>query len=339
MFEPWQQFMASIATTNLSSWLLTLPHDLKEFEDSTEGAEFKRYLKILLRTNNLKADHAELKSNFVTFHKHPSLTQSQEGMIKGVFKELMPWRKGPYELFGVKANTEWESWMKWERLLPHITPLKDRSILDVGCGNGYHMWRMLGEGAARVTGIDPCALFVAQFELFRQVMAQGSSDCATLAKRIALLPLGIEALPELEAFDTVFSMGVLYHRRSAVDHLTQLLSELKPGGELVLETLVIDGDENTILIPKDRYAKMRNVWYIPSVPAMLNLLARVGFIDIKCVDTAMTTIKEQHATELMNTESLADFLDPNNPKLTIEGYQAPTRAVFVAHKKGTLVKN
>ena len=224
--------------------------------------------------------------------------------------------------------------MKWERLLPYITPLKDRSILDVGCGNGYHMWRMLGAGAARVTGIDPCALFTAQFELFRQAMALGSAPCQAYAKRIALLPLGIEALPELEAFDTVFSMGVLYHRRSPVEHLTSLLAQLKAGGELVLETLVVDGDENTILIPKDRYAKMRNVWCIPSVPAMLNLLARAGFVDIKCVDTALTTLEEQHATELMTTESLADFLDPNNPKLTIEGYQAPTRAVFIAHKKG-----
>lgn len=334
MFAPWQQFMADIATSNLSQWLLTLPQDLKNFWESAEGAEFRKYLKVLSRTAHFGVDSCDLQAQYVAFNKESPLTESQAKMIMGVYKDLMPWRKGPYNLFGVPAHTEWQSFMKWERLLPYITPLKDRSILDVGCGNGYHMWRMLGAGAARVTGIDPCALFTAQFELFRQAMALGSAPCQAYAKRIALLPLGIEALPELEAFDTVFSMGVLYHRRSPVEHLTSLLAQLKTGGELVLETLVVDGDENTILIPKDRYAKMRNVWCIPSVPAMLNLLARAGFVDIKCVDTALTTLEEQHATELMTTESLADFLDPNNPKLTIEGYQAPTRAVFIAHKKG-----
>ncbi|PMC22346.1 tRNA 5-methoxyuridine(34)/uridine 5-oxyacetic acid(34) synthase CmoB, partial [Klebsiella aerogenes] len=44
-------------------------------------------------------------------------------------------------------------------------------------------------------------------------------------------------------------MGVLYHRRSPLDHLWQLKDQLAPGGELVLETLVIEGDENTVLVP------------------------------------------------------------------------------------------
>ena len=48
----------------------------------------------------------------------------------------------------------------------------------------------------------------------------------------------------------------------------------------------------------------------------------------------MTTTEEQRKTELMITESLEDFLDPTDPTKTIEGYQAPTRAVFIAHKKG-----
>ncbi|MCF1540680.1 DUF1698 domain-containing protein, partial [Escherichia coli] len=78
-----------------------------------------------------------------------------------------------------------------------------------GCGNGYHMWRMLGEGAYQVMGIDPSELFLIQFEAVRKLMAND--------QRIHLVPLGIEQLPELQAFDTVFSMGVLYHRRSPLD--------------------------------------------------------------------------------------------------------------------------
>ena len=45
-------------------------------------------------------------------------------------------------------------------------------------------------------------------------------------------------------------MGVLYHRASPFDCLLQLKNQLTKGGELILETLVVDGDENTVLVPK-----------------------------------------------------------------------------------------
>ncbi|MEW8068099.1 MAG: DUF1698 domain-containing protein, partial [Candidatus Thiodiazotropha endolucinida] len=45
-----------------------------------------------------------------------------------------------------------------------------------------------------------------------------------------------------------------------------------------------------------------------------------------------TTIEEQRATEWMRFESLADYLDPADRSLTIEGYPAPRRAVFVARQ-------
>ena len=87
-------------------------------------------------------------------------------------------------------------------------------------------------------------------------------------QRAHLLPLGIQELPDLRAFDTVFSMGVLYHRKSPIEHIEQLRNQLKDDGELVLETLVVDGDENQVLMPSDRYGKMRNVWFLPSSAAL-----------------------------------------------------------------------
>ncbi len=149
--------------------------------------------------------------------------------------QLHPWRKGPYEICGIPIETEWRSDWKWERLQPHIEPLADRLVLDVGCGNGYHGWRMLGEGARLVIGIDPTQLFVMQFEALRHFL--GSQH------PLRVLPLGIEDLPaNLQGFDTVFSMGVFYHRRSPFAHLAELKGALRKGGELVLETLVIEGD-------------------------------------------------------------------------------------------------
>ena len=199
-----------------------------------------------------------------------------------------------------------------------------KSVLDVGCGNGYYQWRMLGAGAESVIGIDPNWLFFCQF----QAMQRYLPDLPAWH-----LPLALEELPEkLEGFDTVFSMGVLYHRRSPIDHLLALKDCLVKGGELVLETLVVAGDAQQVLVPEDRYAQMRNVWFLPSVPALELWLRRAGFVDVRCVDVSVTSVEEQRSTDWMRYQSLGDFLDPNDPSRTAEGLPAPTRAVLVARK-------
>jgi tRNA (mo5U34)-methyltransferase len=150
---------------------------------------------------------------------------------------------------------------------------------------------------------------------------------------IYVLPLGIDDVPpNQEAFDTVFSMGVLYHRRSPIDHLMQLRDCLKQGGELVLETLIVEGDESTALLPEDRYARMGNVWFLPSVPMLERWLRRCRFDKIRTVDVTQTSIDEQRATEWMTFQSLADFLDPEDKNKSIEGYPAPRRAILIAEK-------
>jgi tRNA (mo5U34)-methyltransferase len=239
---------------------------------------------------------------------------------------IHPWRKGPFDLFGIYIDTEWRSDWKWRRLQRHVAPLKDRLILDVGSGNGYYCWRMAGEGAQFVIGIDPTQAYVMQFQALQKYI---QSD------RIQLLPLAMEDVtPDLQAFDTVFSMGVLYHRRSPIDHLLELKGCLRPGGELVLETLVIEGDARAVMMPQRRYAQMRNVWFIPSCAALKLWLKRCGYENIRCVDVTKTTIEEQRATPWMHYQSLSDFLDPDNDNLTKEGLPAPVRAIMIANKPG-----
>ena len=300
-------------------WLNTLPQQLSDWEASEHG-DMTRWLNALKKMPTDKPDIIDLK-NEVSVRNEIPISYGEQKRLESLLKILHPWRKGPFTVHDIHIDTEWRSDWKWDRLLPHITPLKGRHVLDVGCGNGYHMWRMLGEGAELTVGIDPSNLFVVQFEAIRRLMGQDP--------RAYLLPLGIEDLPELKAFDTVFSMGVLYHRRSPLDHIIQLKNQLRPGGELVLETLVIDGDENAVLVPTGRYAQMHNVYFFPSAKALKVWMEKCGFIDVRIADESITTTDEQRSTEWMTNNSLPEYLDQADPSKTIEGYPAPRRAILI----------
>ncbi|MCK6261949.1 tRNA 5-methoxyuridine(34)/uridine 5-oxyacetic acid(34) synthase CmoB [Vibrio sp. ZSDE26] len=306
----------------LQPWLNTLPQQLTDWQNAEHG-DFDRWLRALKKIQSGKPDNIDLKESVSLSNTTPLVT-GEVKKLENLLKTFHPWRKGPYTVHDIHIDTEWRSDWKWDRVLPHISPLKNRNVLDVGCGNGYHMWRMLGEQARLCIGIDPSHLFLVQFEAIRKLMGDD--------QRTHLLPLGIEQLPKLEAFDTVFSMGVLYHRRSPLDHLIQLKDQLVSGGELVLETLVIEGDENTVLVPVGRYAQMRNVYFFPSALALKVWLEQVGFENVRVVDENTTTIGEQRTTEWMTHNSLPDYLDPNDPTKTREGHPAPRRAILVANK-------
>ena len=243
--------------------------------------------------------------------------------IRNHLLALSPWRKGPFRIGGIDIDSEWRSDLKWDRFAHAIEPLEGRAVLDVGSGNGYYALRMRDAGARAVIGIDPTLLYVMQFLAVRQFDARG---------QVFVLPLRLEELPpEPQAFDTTFSMGVLYHQRSPIDHLRQLRATLRPGGQLVLETIFIPGEEPCARTPEDRYARMRNVWLLPTLAELTTWLRRSGFRNIDVIDRSITTTDEQRSTEWMPFESLAEALDPADPGRTVEGWPAPRRVVAVAH--------
>ncbi len=315
-------FYKQIVDSPLAHWLEVLPAQIAKWQREQRHGDFEKWVKLLNKLPSTQVNDIDLV-NAVRAGNDGDIDEYTQRHIIGLLKQFMPWRKGPFHIHGIHVDTEWRSDWKWDRVQPHIAPLKDRYVLDVGCGSGYHMWRMLGEQAKMVVGADPSQLFLMQFQAIKHFIP---SDA------IHLLPIGVEDLPELNAFDTVFSMGVLYHRKSPVEFLEQLRKQLRKGGELVLETLVVDGDENTVLMAGERYAQMRNVWFLPSPDAMQLWLRRVGFKNVRMVDIGSTTLDEQRATEWMTSQSLVDFLDPNDLSKTVEGYPAPVRAVFIAEK-------
>ncbi len=294
-----------------------------DFIAASKHGDFTRWLAALQDLPDLEPASIELR-NRVRVGEAAQLSAAQRDNLRAALMGLHPWRKGPLELFGLLVDTEWRSDWKWERIAPHIEPLDGRTVLDVGCGNGYHCWRMAGEGAAFVLGIDPHLLYTLQYWALRRYLRKPA---------VHVLPLALEDLPEgLQAFDTVFSMGVLYHRRSPFDHLLSLRSCLRPGGELVLETLVIDGEDGKALVPPDRYARMPNVWFLPTCNTLAAWLVKSGYTDVELVDVTTTTSDEQRSTAWMTFESLPEALDPEDQSRTVEGHPAPKRAVFVARK-------
>ena len=315
-------FFDWLQNSDLESWHETLPALIEERLNGRRWGDMPGWLAALESLPDISAHHSDFNAG-VTIGHTADITSKELDQLQQSLMGLHPWRKGPFELFGMAIDTEWRSDWKWERILPHLQSLQNRLILDVGCGNGYHCWRMLGAGASRVIGIDPSAKFIFQFNAIKKY--------AGAELPIDVLPLGIEHMPaKMAAFDTVFSMGILYHRRSPMDHLRELRELLRPGGQLVLETLVIDGPEGQVLVPEGRYGKMPNVWFLPSPETLVSWMRKQGFVNPRVVDISATSIEEQRSTEWMTYDSLVDFLDPKDINKTAEGHPAPIRAVVVA---------
>ncbi|SFM39901.1 tRNA 5-methoxyuridine(34)/uridine 5-oxyacetic acid(34) synthase CmoB [Marinobacter zhejiangensis] len=319
----YRPLLQNLEAQGLEGWVDVLNQQLAARFDTNPHGDIQRWQAAWQQLPELADVTAELDRSAITLTS-PGMDDGSREQAEAALRGLMPWRKGPFDFFGVAIDTEWRSDWKWDRVAPYVSDLNGRQILDVGCGSGYHCWRMLGEGARRVVGIDPGLLFLFQFLSVKRYLGQVPVD---------LLPVRMEDLPErLECFDTTFSMGVLYHRRSPLDHLLELKDTLRRGGELVLETLVVDGPEGYSLMPEDRYGQMRNVWFLPSCDTLLRWLDRAGYRNARVVDVTDTTTDEQRSTDWMRFQSLADFLDPDDPSKTIEGYPGPKRATVIAEK-------
>ena len=238
-------------------------------------------------------------------------------------KTLKPWRKGPFDICDIYIDTEWQSNIKYNLIAPHID-LKDKVVADVGCNNGYYMFRMLEQQPKRVIGFDPSALTYLQFLFVNHFVK---------SERLEYELLGIEHIEHYNhTFDVIFCLGVLYHRSDPVASLKSLHRSLNKGGEIIIDTIIIEGEDEVCLFPKERYAAMRNVYFLPTVPALKNWLYRAGFEDIEVLALKPTDTEEQRETEWLDSFSLNNFLQNDDSSKTIEGYPAPIRAYVKARR-------
>lgn len=262
------------------------------------------------------------------FDRIPNLEENTPEAIDTA-KQLIPWRKGPFQIGELEIDAEWRSDKKWERLKESLPDLKDKVVLDVGCNNGYYMFEMAKQDPKLVIGIDPVMHNQAQFEYINHFKKNDN---------LKFELFGIEDLPNFKSFyDVIFSMGVLYHHRHPLEQLISIREALVPGGEMIMETIGIPGDDSMCLFPEDRYSKMRNVWFLPTLACLKNWINRTGFIDMEVVSVSTTNFEEQRKTPWCPPphQSLEDFLDENDQTKTVEGYPAPVRFCIKAKKKPT----
>ena len=320
-------FLAQLKQHGLGDWVHHLPAAIHAGLSVQRYGDLPRWLTTLHSLPDWPVSNTVLDSAVISIDTEKLPSQQLRQSLKQQLLQLCPWRKGPFDVFGVTIDTEWRSDWKWQRLIGHIEPLAGRRVLDIGTGNGYHCWRMRGAGASLVVGIDPAPLSIVQFWVLQRYLQDHA---------MSVLPLAVQQLPpKLQYFDTTFSMGVLYHRRDPDEHLRQLRSTLRDGGQLVLETLIvaegaIKHNESGVLVPQQRYAGMRNVWHLPTCRILKQWLLAAGFDRVDNIDVSTTTTQEQRATEWTTNHSLAQCLDPADTSRTIEGYPAPKRAIFTA---------
>lgn len=312
--------LIALSGGSLTGWRETVPAAIEDRARTPHG-DLAAWRAVLADLPAVSPSSIDLNASAVRIGTAADCDATARAHLRELLLRLRPWRKGPFEVFGTLIDTEWRSDWKWNRLKAHAAGLEGRLVLDVGCGSGYHCLRAAGAGARLVVGIEPTLLYVHQFEALRRYLGEPA---------VFVLPLSLESLPPAAVFDTVLSMGVIYHRRAPLDHLARLRGLLRPGGELVLESLVVDGDADTLLVPAGRYARMRNVPAIPSTARLLAWLAECGYGRARVVDITVTTTAEQRSTEWMSFESLAAALDPRDATRTIEGHPAPRRALVIA---------
>lgn len=314
-----------VADSATTEWQSELTEKLRAVFAHPSHGHFNKWLVAVESLPKSISSHFDFTKDIAQVGHQSELDQTQLAAIIAALKTLSPWRKGPFDYCGIAIDSEWQCQQKWSRFENHLADMQGKRVLDVGCGNGYYMLRMLGAGAKQVIGVDPSLLFLAQFQAIVQTLKEKPNA--------HLLPLPFEELPVgLDNFDLVLSFGVLYHRRQAQVHLSQLYDRLQAGGVLYLETLILDTKEYCELVPEDRYAGMRNVWSIASPSFIQQQLQTAGFEAIELLDQCTTQLTEQRASAWMTSYSLENFLDHNDHSKTIEGHPAPVRGLFCARK-------
>lgn len=289
-----------------------------------EKKGFLRYRKPMQALSQFSAQHIDCTGDVITIGAADEVSPEEQEEIRQRLRAFMPWRKGPFNIFGIEIDAEWRSERKWNRLAPFIPNLEGKVVADIGCNNGYYMFRMAAQNPKFVLGFEPSAQHYYCFEALRAMSGLDNLAIDLLGvEHIALFP---------KIFDVVFLLGVIYHRPSPIDVLRDIHSAMKPNGTLIVESQAIPGDEPYALFPEKTYAKVPGTYFVPTGRCLQNWMQRAGFTDVTIFCSHPMTSDEQRRTAWMEFESFDNYIDENDKTKTVEGYPAPLR-VFLSGRK------
>lgn len=286
----------------------------------------EKYRLLYEKVRHFRAEYCDFSGDVVHIGRAGELAPDDQSAVLETMRAYMPWRKGPYDIFGIDIDAEWRSERKWDRVLPALPDLRNKLVADIGCNNGYYMFRMTEHEPRLVVGFEP---FLQHYYTFKTLNSFAGLE------NLVVEPWGVEQTALYrDSFDVVFLMGILYHRISPVEVLRDILTAMRPGGILIVESQGIPGDEAVALFPEKRYAKVPGTYFVPTAACLRNWLVRAGFADVEVFCCHPMSGLEQRRTEWMTFESYEDFIDNRNPLLTVEGYPAPIRIYVKALKNG-----
>ncbi len=289
---------------------------------SQQKKGFLRYRKPLESVAHIHAKWTDFTGDVVRIGQTDGINTTDHNLVEQALKSFMPWRKGPFEVFGTRIDAEWRSERKWNRILPELPDLEGKVIADIGCNNGYYMFRMVPHNPQLVLGFEP---HVQHWYCFQTLNGFAEQD------NLVVDLLGVEHLHLFpDSFDVIFLMGIIYHRHSPIDVLKDIKTALKEGGTVIIESQALPGDDPVALFPEQTYCKAPGVWFVPTGSCLYNWLVRAGFKQVDLFCSHPMSNQEQRRTEWMNFESYEDFIDNNRTHLTIEGYPAPWRVFLKA---------
>jgi tRNA (mo5U34)-methyltransferase len=309
---------------------------LRENKKALKDPRYERYqqalkksLSVANKINKKKtldhnSDFIRIKKGTVFLGQDVELDSKEEQKIKEAIQQMVPWRKGPFNLMGESVDAEWRSDLKWERVKKICGSLQGKVILDIGCNNGYYLYQIAKQNPKYLLGIDPVVPYYLQYEMLRQFYPLPNTD---------YFLMGVQDIVHMpKTFDVVFCMGILYHHPDPIGILRTIFQSLRPGGLLIVESLGINKPGSYCLFPQNRYTKMPGHWFVPTKEALENMLRRSGFQYIDTFYETKLLNDEQRKTDLCPVDGLVDGLDPNDNNFTVEGYEAPWRYYLKARR-------
>ena len=298
----------------------------------------KEFLELLAKIDLLRDN---LKDKEFNLNIHQGAVQIDNKLLADWSEEssslinlLSPWKKGPFLINDIFVDSEWRSDYKWDRIESSLREVirsfgsEKVHILDVGCNNGYYLFRLYYlilqlNMRSEIIGIDPVVRCYAQYSLLQAFLK---------ITDINYFLAGVEILQQSgfkNIYNIILYMGIIYHRRDPKASLRDLYNSISAGGYLLLESIYVEGEG---FVPKGSYAMMKNVFYVPSERDLINWLEEAEFKNIQVISKEFKNFEEQRQTEFAKGFSLKNFLDPNDIGKTVEGYPSPHRIVILAQK-------